>query len=303
MPSVAKKVSVFECPRCKKSSKKEADITKCIAKHEADAIATAEQSAVDNIVQSYANYMVDNVKSLEPNHVMGLLMTAMYNVGYNVIFTRFRYGGYSVGGTEYYSNQARYQASGTITRRPGFDIADEVKKKLNKKTLPKASVPYAYRLFDKKEAHNAGFSTICDFVTGVRSGTGGAGKNDFSYEFNILLNHFPTIKAQIEEVEALKTKKLSYDKRKRELTEEYNKHMLPVLLHADPTYYFMKEESAVLRAEFDAAAVKLSAKQKQMADRQAALVASHSPQYTTPEPELAYDDDRLQKLLGIIPTR
>lgn len=303
MPSVAKVVSVFKCPKCKKLSEKEADIAKCIARHESDAVATAKQKTFDDIVGGYANYMIDNVKSLEQSHVRGLLEIAMYNVGFNVIFSQFAYNGYSVGGKEYYSNQAGYRAAGTITKRADFDLADELKKKLGKKILPKSNISYAYRFLNKKEASNVGFSSICDFLAGVRSGTGGAGQKDFSYEFNILLNHFPAIKAQTEELEALKIKKLSYDKRKAVLTDEYNKHMLPVLLHADPTHYFLKEESVALRAEMDAAVTKLNVKQKQMIDRRAALVALHSPQFVTPEPELAYDTDRLNELLNIIPQR
>lgn len=276
------KIEVFECSQCARLSRKEADIEKCLKKHDEVRIKD-EQKATDLAkIESVKFHLVNNLRSKKPEDVARLLIEAAAMLGFDLEFSICT-------SNMYYGETYRYDVRGTfrLTRLP-LSIRDTFNVALN------------YELEIMARNTTPSFNDFIRFMAGVEV-SGGCIGTSFSGSFTIHRKQIPYIDGLSSEHEALEANRRKFMSRQAELKKAYVATRVPVLRITDLQYLNTEDMYKELIANIDEmnASAKLlltslQSREKELRDADDEILA------ITPEPEYNYDVQRFEELNSLL---
>lgn len=271
------KVEVFECQKCARLSRSEEDITKCLAKHEADDIKAAQRTADLTKINVVKFHIVNNLKTRKAEELAFLLIEAAAMLGFDLSFRRF------VTDNSYAVHNS-FIAEGNLTIPVGKKNPSGFNAKLDcdLETLFRSSIPQ--------------FNDFLRFINGVES-NGGCYGGSFKGTVTIKPDQIPAIKNLIDEQSALTESARVFVQRKHQLSALYVKERLPLVKITDICYLNIKDMADEINGQIK----ELTANYKKLLDQLAAREkeireADDEESQITPGPEFSYNESRLKEL-------
>jgi len=277
------KTEVFECPKCESLSKNKEDVIKCLQKHRKEEIKAEKERAFFDLQDKLSLILINNLKSFRSEDIRSLLVDAAKMVGYKLDLT---ISNPSVAADHYGRLCANYSVTGSF-KKVGTSEFSEVK-------IPNSCSHYIRELLDKK--HSAYVNDLLRLIKGIDIYSGGGGSDSFSYSLRLLIDQFPNLKQAHSEYTALNMASQAYDKRSSDLFAEFNKNMLPQILHSDIPYQELKMQYEEFCNKARELQQQVASFAKRMDSRQKALTADYSTGHVTPESSYNYDAERLAEL-------
>lgn len=280
------KTEVFECTKCGALSKDQAEIKKCLQKHRKQEIKKEKEAAFFAAQNKLHLFMVNNLSSLNENHVASNLIEAAKIIGYKLIFQSIDKVKF---GSSYNQNSilfASYSASGSFMR-DGPSEFEGLK-------IPTACNSYISSLLNRR--WNNYFGDFICTIKGMDLGTGGGGCDRFHYEIRINLSHFPELKAAHEEYLSLENLRQRYVDRTNALTKDYQANRVPPLLHSDIPYQELKMQFDELNTKIKELQEEESQIKDKLLSRRKHLISVDSTKFVTPDSSFDYDSARLDEL-------
>lgn len=211
---------IFTCEYCNSDFLKErsckAHEPKCKKKTEA----TAKKEAALSKIRNYIRLNCDDVHSLR-DMILDHINKYFPNTG--LVFTTFDVRGFTEGSDSYRKNYITIRVDGSWKKPP--------QRKGNRGDASFTD------LFGQ-------WHDVDEAIAGIDTGSGGGGGNNhFGYDLYVLVDQFPKLKAKLETLKSLRSKKAAYDKEQQRLK---NVHMdfVKNLCRIDP-------DRIVLNKEFD----------------------------------------------------
>jgi hypothetical protein len=280
------KTEVFECIKCGALSKDQAEIKKCLQRHRKQELKKEKEQAFFEVQNKLHLSMVNNVSSLNENHIASKLIEAAKIVGYTISFESF-----SKVKFESYYNQNGISVA-TYGMRGSF--IKNGKSEFGGLKVPSTCSHYVSSLLDNR--YSAYLGDFIRTIKGLDLGNGGGGNEQFHYDLRLNLSHFPELKENHEEYLSLEKLRQRYVDRTNALTRDYQSSRVPILLHSDIPYQEVKMQLDELNAKMRQLQEEASQVKDRLESRKKSLISKDSPKFVTPDSSFDYDSARLDEL-------
>lgn len=271
------KVEVFECPKCARLSRREEDITKCLAKHEADDIRDAQRTADLAKINVVKFHVVNNLRTRKAEDIGKLLSETATMIGFELKIKQISISQtYGSGGNQINIEGDFKRLYSDLNNRFNVKLSHELE------TLSRDSRP--------------SFGDFVSFVAGIEANTSCYGQT-FRATISIVPDQIPAVKELIDENNALIKRRTAWINRQSVLKKSYLSIRVPVLKISD-IYYLNVED---MHRELTVQIAELTQTQKTLASQLAAREMELRQEDNEvlaiePEPEYSYDAGRIEEL-------
>jgi len=302
MTAEIKIVDAFMCSVCKKISKKELDVEKCIKKHNKEKDLIEKQKKIHKFISDkYINVFRDNFLPTNPN----VALSRVESLGTALVIAADSLG------------QDLQIQSLTISEvkmeKISFKISGEMNRKTEKQSLAKILhehgilkkdfdkfVKQHYRIHNMLYTnYNTYFSDLIDVIPELKTYSGGGG-NKFSYDIELKLNQFEDMRKEIEEFSSLRKQRSLYIDEKNKLKSEYEKERLPSVLISDVEYAVMYSDLENLQNKQKELLIVLNTLSEKIRIRKEELISQDSINIPLPNSSFTFDEERLVEISNYI---